>query len=130
MSDRRIALLDLFAGVSGDMLLGALLDAGADADFVRNQLETLNLPGFDLEITRQVKKGLTCTRVQVRVEEEHHPHRKLPDIEAIVRGGSLPEPVVDKSLEAFGRIARAEAKIHGKSVEEIHFHEVDRKSVV
>jgi pyridinium-3,5-bisthiocarboxylic acid mononucleotide nickel chelatase len=118
------AILDLFSGVSGDMLLGALLDAGAPLESIVNPLKSLNLPGFDLSLEKQVKKGISCTRAVVQVEEEKHPHRKLKDIESIVRQGHLPDEIIEQALQAFQKIAEAEAKIHGKSIQDIHFHEV------
>lgn len=124
MTSPHIALLDLFAGISGDMLLGALLDLGLEAAVLTEKLEGLALPGFHLASERVSQKGITCRRVTVAVEEETHPHRRLGDIEALVRGGHLPEDVVEQALEVFQRIARAEGKIHGKAAEEVVFHEV------
>lgn len=124
MSNDRLALLDLFSGISGDMLLGALLDLGADLEELNRGLETLQLPGFRLSAETIVKKGLTSRRAIVSVEEEHHPHRKLADIEGIVKRGKLPPEVVERSLEVFRRIGEAEAHIHGKPIDQIAFHEV------
>ncbi len=124
MKPSRIALLDLFSGISGDMLLGALLDLGANLDSILESLKSLNLPGLDIRRERLVKKGITCTQATVRVEEDEHPHRHLSHIEAAIRGGALPEEIVDGAIAVFRRIAEAEAKIHGKPVEKIHFHEV------
>jgi len=120
----RIALLDLCSGISGDMLLGALLDLGVDLQALKTALGTLNLPGFDLQCEKLTKKGITCTRVKVQVEEGHHPHRHLSQIESIVQKGGLPAEVIERSLAAFRLIAEAEGKIHGKPPEKIHFHEV------
>ncbi len=124
MSSPRIALLDLFSGISGDMLLGALLDLGVEPASIEERLNSLQMPGFRLTAQSAVQQGITCRKVTVSVQEEEHPHRRLRDIEAIVRGGSLPEDVVERSMEVFGRIARAEGKIHGKAPEEVAFHEV------
>jgi len=120
----RIALLDLFSGISGDMLLGALLDLGAELPPLVEKLSSLQLPGFQLAAQVVISQGITSRRAIVSVEEEKHPHRRLADVEAIVRRGSLPEDVVERSVEVFRRIARAEGKIHGKAPEEVVFHEV------
>ena len=106
------------------MLLGALLDLGLEASVLAEQLQALALPGFQLRAERVTQKGITCCKATVSVEEEAHPHRRLGDIEAIVRKGGLPEDIVERSIEVFGRIARAEGKIHGKAPEEVVFHEV------
>jgi uncharacterized protein (TIGR00299 family) protein len=120
----RIALLDLFSGISGDMLLGALLDLGADLDSILDALKSLNLPGLDIRREQLVKKGITCTKATVMVKEDEHPHRHLSHVEAAIRGGALPVEIVDGAIAVFRRIGEAEAKIHGKPVEKIHFHEV------
>ena len=77
MKSGRIAILDLFSGISGDMLLGALLDLGADPDTICKAIESLELPGFKLQWDRHQSKGISCLKAKVEVKEEAHPHRRF-----------------------------------------------------
>ncbi len=117
---------DCFAGASGDMILGALLDAGLELDALKRTLAGLHLSHFDLGVENVAKMGISGSRVLVDVDEEWHGrrHRRLHDIEEIITRGDLDERVKSKSIEIFGRLARAEAAVHQKPIEEIHFHEV------
>ena len=102
--------VDCFSGASGDMLLGALLDAGVPVE----QLEA--------EAARQ--HGLGGTRARVHLAHEDQPHRGLSEVLRIVRGGALPGGVVERASRVFEALAEVEATIHGTSVEEVEFHEV------
>ncbi len=120
----KILYYDCFSGISGDMNLGAMLDLGVDKDFLTAGLERLGIGGYELFVTKDERKGITGTKVDVIVKNETSGHRNLRDIEAIIRGSSLAESVKKMSLDIFMQVARAEAKVHGKAIEEIHFHEV------
>lgn len=121
----KIAYFDCFSGVSGDMALGALLACGADETRFREQLTALHVPGYGLAVQRVTRGGITATDVDVRLEETDGGHgRHLSDIAAILEAGPLPPGVRQKALAVFTRLADAEAKVHGTSREEIHFHEV------
>jgi uncharacterized protein (TIGR00299 family) protein len=113
---------DCFSGVSGDMTLAALLDAGVEAAAVRRGLDSLGLP-IRLEVAKVRKGGFAATQVRIDAPEEHA-HRHLPDIEAILRRGSLSEAQRDLALRIFRRLAEAEAAAHGLALEGVHFHEV------
>jgi uncharacterized protein (TIGR00299 family) protein len=113
---------DCFSGISGDMTLGALLDAGADESAVRAGLDSLGLP-IRLEVQRVRKGGFAATQVYV-VAPEEHAHRHLPDVEAILRRGALTPAQRDLALRIFTRLAQAEATVHGMPLEKVHFHEV------
>jgi hypothetical protein len=155
---------DCFAGISGDMTLGALIDLGIDKNVFINELKKLNLGGYDIVIEKKMCKGISCTDVQVIVNEDyektmermtreghfkdqhshehHHGHhhcehnnenhsqkghshgRNLCSIEALIDSSSLKQNVKDFSKKVFREIARAEAKVHNKHINEIHFHEV------
>ena len=117
------AFVDCFAGISGDMLLGALIDAGAPVDNLLHGLETLPLSGWDLKIERVRKGAISATSVSVIVNGKQ-PERHLSDIESIVLASQLPEKVKEQSLKVFQLLAEAEAKVHGIGVNEVHFHEV------
>lgn len=115
--------LDCFSGISGDMFLGAMLDLGLDEKDFLNELHKLPLSGFEVEIKKSESGGITGTDVYVKAHE-HHPHRGLKHIYEIIDGSELKPEVKQKSKEAFLKLAMAEGKIHGKSPEQIHFHEV------
>ncbi|OGC91521.1 MAG: TIGR00299 family protein [candidate division Zixibacteria bacterium RBG_16_48_11] len=119
----KIAYFDCFAGISGDMILGALLDCGLDTSHWKKELSKLSLSGYELEITKTTKLHISATKVNVKVKESSH-HRKLSDIISLIGKSGLDNQVREKSIGVFNRLGRAEAKIHGKKVEEVHFHEV------
>jgi len=105
------------------MILGALLAAGLDADELRADLDKLNLGGYELKIRRVRKQGFDAAKVDVEVTEEQT-HRHLRHITDIIDASGLSANVKQRAKQVFGRLAEAEAKVHGTSVEEIHFHEV------
>jgi uncharacterized protein (TIGR00299 family) protein len=113
---------DCFSGISGDMTLAALIDAGVDADAIRSGLASLGLP-IAVEIEKVRKGGFASTYVRVEAPEEHE-HRFLPDVEAILNRGTLTPPQRDLALRIFRRLAEAEAAVHGLPLERVHFHEV------
>jgi pyridinium-3,5-bisthiocarboxylic acid mononucleotide nickel chelatase len=120
----RAVFVDCFSGASGDMLLGALLDAGVDLDQLRAGLATLPVGGWSLEAEAVRQHALGGTRARVRLATADQPHRGLSEVVRIVRGGRLPEVVVDGATRVFQRLALVEAAIHGTSVDEVEFHEV------
>ena len=120
----KVAYFDCFSGASGDMLLGSLLDAGLALEDLQADLARLTVGGYRLAAERVTRQGLTGTHLRVIEESGERPARTLPAIEEIIGGSDLPEQVKDRSLAVFGRIARAEAAIHGTTVDHIHFHEI------
>lgn len=120
----KIAYFDCFAGVSGDMILGALVDAGLELEALKEELAKLRLDGVRLEAKRVTRCSLTGTKVEVIIDRHQHAHRHLSYILEIIKGANLP-PKVQADCEAiFSHLAKAEAKVHGTSVEHVHFHEV------
>jgi uncharacterized protein (TIGR00299 family) protein len=119
-----VAYLDCFSGASGDMLLGALIDAGLPLDALKAELGKLDLAGYELEAERVQSHGLTGTKLHVRDTLQAYPARHLHDIEHIVWGSALPDRVKARSMAVIERLGRAEAGIHGVPLEEVHFHEV------
>lgn len=116
---------DCFAGISGDMTLAALMDIGVPQRYITAELRKLKLSGYTLQVSRGMKMGISGKKVTVRVSPHgHHHHRSYSDIETLIRKSSLKKPVKERSLDIFLRIAKAEAKVHRKSIEDIHFHEV------
>jgi uncharacterized protein (TIGR00299 family) protein len=121
----KIAYFDCFSGTSGDMTLGALLACGADENALRTALEGLRVPGYNLHIRRRKVEGLMATDVDVELLEVDQGHgRHLSDIAAIYADSDLPPRVRENALNIFTRLAEAEAKVHGTTPDEIHFHEV------
>lgn len=119
----RIACFDCFAGISGDMTLGALIDAGVDETVLRRELCKLGNLGFELRVSKVTKGGIEATDVRVVTDESHH-HRRLKDVRRIIEQSALSDAVKWRAVEVFVRLAEAEAKVHGHSPEEVHFHEV------
>lgn len=121
----RIAYFDCFSGVSGDMMLGALLHAGVDETAWRAEMERLNVPGYSLEIGMVVKEGISGMDVDVLLHEADQGHgRHLADIAEILEKSGVAENVRCRALGAFTKLAHAEAKIHAMTPDTIHFHEV------
>jgi pyridinium-3,5-bisthiocarboxylic acid mononucleotide nickel chelatase len=119
----KIAYFDCIAGASGDMLLGALLDAGFDESVLHAGLANLNLPGFDVTVTRLLKNGLSALKVNVAVQEDL-PSRTLLEIEEIITNSSLPDSIQQQANQVFRTLAEVEAKIHHHPVDQIHLHEL------
>jgi uncharacterized protein (TIGR00299 family) protein len=119
-----IAYFDCFAGVSGDMILGALVDVGLDLDALRSGLDGLDLPGeFTLEARKVQKHGIAATKVDVAAQEGHV-HRHLGDILAILEKSALTPETAKRAGAIFQTLAEAEAHVHGTTPENVHFHEV------
>lgn len=121
----RILYYDCFAGISGDMNLGAMIDLGVDADYLESELQKLNIEGFHLEITKDLRRGISGTKATVIVENpDNEKHRHLRHVEEIIYNSTLSETVKSNSMKIFKLIAFAEAKVHQIEVERVHFHEV------
>lgn len=158
----KILYYDCFAGISGDMNLAAMIDLGVPEEYLRAELEKLGVKGWSLKAVKDMRKGITGTRVDVELAEERHHdshpiknqphevhthgenehaehhqhqdrahavshhegHRNLAMITEMIEKSTLSESVKRKSVELFRKVAEAEAKVHGKPIDEIHFHEV------
>jgi uncharacterized protein (TIGR00299 family) protein len=118
----RVVHFDCFNGISGDMVLGALIDAGVDADAIRSGIDSLGLP-IRLDIEKVKRTGMAATRVVVEAPDQTS-HRHLPQIEEILSRGALTDRQRGLALRVFRRLAEAEAAVHGTTVEKVHFHEV------
>ncbi len=116
--------IDCFSGASGDMLLGALLDAGLSLDALRQGLATLPVSGWQLHAVPIQVHGLRGTRANVVLDAADQPHRHLGDILSIINGANLPKAVGERANGVFQRLAEVEAFIHGTSTDEVEFHEV------
>lgn len=119
----RIAYLDCFAGISGDMLLGALIDAGWPEQNLRELIAKLKLGNVELKVDRISKRGIAAIQVNI-LSGEHHPHRGLKELRDIVRQSDLPSAIQTRAISALTLLAEAESQVHGVPVDRIHFHEV------
>jgi pyridinium-3,5-bisthiocarboxylic acid mononucleotide nickel chelatase len=121
----RVVYFDCPSGASGDMVLGALVDVGVSVEALRAELEKLRVPGWTIG-AREVRRGaFRATKVDVDVDRgAHHEHRRLADIAGILGGSGLSPAIVATATRIFTRLAEAEARVHGSTVEQVHFHEV------
>ncbi|MBM3477555.1 MAG: LarC family nickel insertion protein, partial [Armatimonadetes bacterium] len=122
----KVLHIDCFAGIAGDMLLGALIDAGASAQEVRDGLAGLPVTGWELRTERVIKQGISATQVSVSAA----PGATVPgrmsyaELTGAMRAGGLSAQVTERSLAVLSAIAEAEARVHGVTVDEVHFHEI------
>src|SRR5208282_1947154 len=117
------AYLDCSSGISGDMFLAVLIDAGAPVDRLFGEIKKLALGFYEFKRTRAVRAGLVGTRVDIRVPGEQ-PHRKLADIQSLLEKASLPEKAAAQALKIFNHLAEVEGKLHNVPPGDVHFHEV------
>jgi uncharacterized protein (TIGR00299 family) protein len=120
----RIAYLDCFSGVSGDMLLGAMLDAGLPLESLRAELAKLRLPGYRLGAESVRRAGLSATRATVALGKRRQHARLLPDILALIEGSDLPAADRRQGALVFHRLGEAEARVHGVDPDSVQLHEV------
>jgi pyridinium-3,5-bisthiocarboxylic acid mononucleotide nickel chelatase len=119
----KLAYFDCFSGISGDMALGALVDAGCDVQHLRAELERLNVPGWQLSAEKVWKNGMAATYVKVETEDQQK-HRSLAAILQILSNSQLAAPVRERAAAIFQKLGEAEARVHNVPLEKIHFHEV------
>jgi uncharacterized protein (TIGR00299 family) protein len=121
----KIAYFDCFSGAAGDMIAAGLLDAGLDFEFLKQQIATLGLPQKDLvlKVNQTKRAGLRAVQFVPVIEEQKH-HRNLGDIKKIINGSRIGEKPKQTAVSIFERLAQAEAAVHGKGPNEIHFHEI------
>jgi uncharacterized protein (TIGR00299 family) protein len=120
----RTAYFDCFSGASGDMILGALIDAGLSPRRLREELKKLRIPTVHLKVRKVLKRGISGTQVIVEGRTEKRSHRNLKEVLQIVGRSRVDSEVKEKSEEIFRRIASVEAKIHQIPEEKVHFHEL------
>jgi pyridinium-3,5-bisthiocarboxylic acid mononucleotide nickel chelatase len=120
----RLAYVDAVGGVAGDMLLAALLDAGADAGHVRDGLRGLAVGGLELRTTTVSRHSISAASVSIVAPPEPHPHRRWAEVRAILDESALPARALERAQRVFAALARAEAHVHGIDPESVIFHEV------
>ena len=119
----KILFIEPFSGVSGDMMIGALLDLGFSFEELQSKLRSIHLHGYQLSAQKCLRSGIQATKFDVQAGHSHH-HRSYEDIRGMIESSGLSPWVKEKSVEAFRRLAEAEGKIHGQLPEKVHFHEV------
>ena len=131
----KVLHFDCFSGISGDMTVAALLDLGIDPEILIQQLSFLNISGYQIKIEKKQKNGITGTDFTVILEEHHHhedehhhhhhhQHTTYADIVELIDNSKLNEKVKNISKKLFYIVAKAEGKVHGQPIEQVHFHEV------
>jgi pyridinium-3,5-bisthiocarboxylic acid mononucleotide nickel chelatase len=119
----RILFIEPFSGISGDMMIGALIDLGFSFAELQDKLRLLPLKEYQVSIQKGVRSGIQATKFDVHTGHSHH-HRSCGDICGMIESSGLSPWVKEKSIESFRRLAEAEGKIHGLAPEKVHFHEV------
>jgi len=119
----KVAYLDCASGISGDMTLGALVDAGADLDAINAGVQSLGLPGVKILRTDVKKNGFRATQITIEHEPQNK-HRHLHHITAMIDGAALSARQKELAVRVFTRLGEAEAKVHGTTIQKVHFHEV------
>jgi len=119
----KIAYFDCSAGAAGDMIVGAMLDAGLDCDFLKAQIATLGIEKLDISIKRTIRAGLDAVKFEPVLPKQRQ-HRNIKDITAIIEQSGISDGAKATATLIFENLARAEAAVHGKELGEVHFHEV------
>ncbi len=124
----RVGYLDVAVGISGDMMLGALIDGGVDLAQLREEMCGLPMDDWDITAEKVSKGGIQATKVTVSTHEQHphhhHPHRTYAELRDMIGAAELPEEVIERSLAVLKSVAQAESTVHGEPLEQIHFHEL------
>lgn len=119
----KVAYFDCFSGISGDMILGALIELGFDLKKLDLELKKLKISGYKTRAERKLKKGISATKFSVDVIGKNT-QRRLKEIVDLVDRSDLDDDLKNVSKRIFKDLATIEAKIHGKDVQEVHFHEI------
>lgn len=122
----KVAYFDCFSGASGDMIMGALLDAGLKLEVLKDELRKLRLSHYEIGVRKTIKRGISGSKAIIEIDEKYHHdhHRHLHDILDIVENSDLNVKARAQISRIFSRLAEAEAKVHHTSIDKIHFHEV------
>src|SRR3989338_4180775 len=120
----KTAYFDCFSGISGDMIVGALLDLGLDSHFLKNELKKLDLKDYEITVKKIVKKGIAATKFNVIGKPHNHEEHNLKEINEIIEKSKLDNEAKSMIKKIFLKIADAEAKTHNKPIDKIHFHEI------
>jgi pyridinium-3,5-bisthiocarboxylic acid mononucleotide nickel chelatase len=120
---KRILYLDCFSGISGDMMVGALIDLGVDLQYIKNELKNLDIGGYELKSSKVKVNAIYATRFQVNAKKDQPP-RSYKDIKNLIDSSRLQPTIKKLALKIFEKIAEAEARVHNQKTEDVHFHEI------
>ena len=120
----KVLYFDAFAGISGDMTVGALLALGLPLEQLRSELAQLSLGGYSIAATPQRVHGISATRFDVQVSPSGHPHRAFRDIRQMLERSGLQPAVQRGALAIFSKLAEAEGRVHGVEPDAVEFHEI------
>ena len=122
----KILYFDCFSGISGDMIIGSLLDLGLDFKYLGNELKKLKLKDYKISSKKVIKNGISATKFDVleSKNKHHHEEHNINEINKIINNSKLDKEIKDAIKKIFSRIAVAEAKVHNTSINKIHFHEI------
>ncbi len=123
MKQLKVGYFDCFSGISGDMILGALLDLGLDLDYLKNEFKKLNISGYEINVEKVEKKKIYGIKVNIIVKIQQK-HRNLNDINHLIEKSDLDQVIKENSKKIFLKLAKAEAKVHNISVDQVYFHEI------
>jgi len=118
-----VAYFDCFSGIAGDMILGALIDAGFKVSVLEKKLKKLDLTGYKISVKKISCNHITGSDINIEIKEVHS-HRSLSDIKNLIKNSELDKQIKQQSISIFQRLAEAESRVHGIQIEEVHFHEV------
>jgi uncharacterized protein (TIGR00299 family) protein len=118
-----VAYFDCFSGIAGDMILGALIDAGLNVTDLKKELQKLNISGYKIQTKKITYNNIVGTDVSIDIKETHV-HRHLSDINHIIEKSKLDVDIKKLSKQIFLNLAKAESKVHNINIDEVHFHEV------
>ncbi len=118
-----IAYFDCFSGISGDMILGSLIDLGLDIEYLKNEFKKINLSGYEINAEKIKKRDISCIKVNITVKDKQK-YRSLKEINALIDKSELNPEVKKKSKDIFLKLAKAESKVHNIDIDKIHFHEI------
>lgn len=120
----KIAYFDCFSGISGDMIIGALIGLGLDIKFLEKELKKIKLDDYRIESKKTIKNGISATKFDVIAGKNLHKEKNLAEINKIIGNSELEKEIKNKIKGIFMKIAAAESKIHNKPIAKIHFHEI------
>jgi uncharacterized protein (TIGR00299 family) protein len=120
----KILFLDCFSGISGDMLIGAFLDAGFKLKVLKDELRKIDVKGYKIKSKKVVKGGIAATRFIVEADSGHHPYRSWKQIKVLINRSKLENKIKKLSVSIFQELAEAESKIHNRAAGDVRFHEI------
>lgn len=118
-----IAYFDCFSGISGDMILGSLIDLGLDIEYLKKEFKKINISGYEINAEKIKKRDISCIKVNITVKDKQK-YRSLKEINALIDKSELNPEVKKKSKGIFLKLAKAESKVHNIDIDKIHFHEI------